>query len=59
MEIFLVEAATGLEARHPAEEETNLSDHDDEHDQEIDPHYWLNPVYVITYVENITAALMN
>jgi ABC-type Zn uptake system ZnuABC Zn-binding protein ZnuA len=53
----LVEAATGLEARHPAEEEAAISEHEDEHGEEIDPHYWLNPLYVITYVENITAAL--
>jgi ABC-type Zn uptake system ZnuABC Zn-binding protein ZnuA len=57
-DFLLVEAAAGLETRHPTEAETNLSNHDDLHDQEIDPHYWLNPVYVITYVENITAALI-
>lgn len=57
-DFVLVEAAAGLEARHPAEEEGGLSDHEDEHGEEIDPHYWLNPLNVITYVENITAALV-
>ncbi len=55
----LVETAAGLEARHPTDEETALSAHEDEHGEEIDPHFWLNPVYVITYVDNITAALVN
>jgi ABC-type Zn uptake system ZnuABC Zn-binding protein ZnuA len=56
-DFILVEAAKGLEPRHPSEEEAGLLDHDDEHEQEIDPHYWLNPLYVVTYVENISAAL--
>jgi manganese/iron transport system substrate-binding protein len=56
-DFILVEAAAGLAARQPDDEETGLVGHDDEHSDEIDPHFWLNPVNVITYVENITAAL--
>jgi ABC-type Zn uptake system ZnuABC Zn-binding protein ZnuA len=57
-DFLLVEAATGLEARRPSKAESGLVGHEDEHGQEIDPHYWLDPIYVITYVENIAAALI-
>jgi ABC-type Zn uptake system ZnuABC Zn-binding protein ZnuA len=46
----ILEAATGLAGRTAQE--------GDEHDGEIDPHFWLDPLNVVTYVANIRDALI-
>jgi ABC-type Zn uptake system ZnuABC Zn-binding protein ZnuA len=71
-DFILVEAAAGLEFRDPipeiheddhllTEEHEELDDHldiEDEHGHgDFDPHFWLNPIHVITYVENIAQGL--
>jgi ABC-type Zn uptake system ZnuABC Zn-binding protein ZnuA len=71
-DFILVEAAAGLEFRDPIPEiheddhlltgeQEELDDHldpEDEHGHgDFDPHFWLNPIHVITYVENITQGL--
>jgi ABC-type Zn uptake system ZnuABC Zn-binding protein ZnuA len=48
-ERLLVEAAAGLQSRKPAESEIV--------DEAQDPHFWLDPISVITYVENIRDGL--
>jgi ABC-type Zn uptake system ZnuABC Zn-binding protein ZnuA len=45
----ILEAAKGLEGR--------LSEEGDEHGGETDPHFWLDPINVLTYVANIRDAL--
>jgi ABC-type Zn uptake system ZnuABC Zn-binding protein ZnuA len=72
-DFILVEAAAGLEYRDPileiheddhllTGEQGELDDHldvEDEHGHEdFDPHFWLDPIHVITYVENITQGLI-
>jgi ABC-type Zn uptake system ZnuABC Zn-binding protein ZnuA len=72
-DFILVEAAAGLEYRDPVleihedehlltGEQDELDDHlkiEDEHGHaDFDPHFWLNPIHVITYVENITQGLI-
>ena len=55
-----------LEASHgltPRTLQTVHSDGDNDedgfgHDHEIDPHYWLDPINAVTYVDNITNALI-
>jgi ABC-type Zn uptake system ZnuABC Zn-binding protein ZnuA len=59
-ERVIVEAATGLEVRqmeeHEGEEHT---EGEEEHEHEAgDPHMWLDPNLVITYVENIRDGLI-
>lgn len=49
-ERLVVEASAGLQPRKPAESE-NV-------DEEIDPHFWLDPVLAIHYVENIRDRLI-
>jgi ABC-type Zn uptake system ZnuABC Zn-binding protein ZnuA len=49
----VIEAAANLQSRSPREGEEILSSHDDG-----DPHFWLDPTKVITYVENIRAGLI-
>jgi len=57
-ERIIIEAAAGLKPRaattaeddHQAEQGTG-------HEHEIDPHFWLDPISVITYVENIRDGL--
>jgi len=51
---FLIEAAAGLPFRTPQVGEE--AGHTDEH-QEGDPHFWLDPIHVISYVENIHEGL--
>lgn len=57
----VIEAAAGLQGRTAREgEEAMLSETDhpeDEHHDEGDPHFWLDPVSVIQYVENIRVGL--
>jgi ABC-type Zn uptake system ZnuABC Zn-binding protein ZnuA len=72
-DFILVEAAAGLDYRDPIpdiheddhllkEEQGELDDHLDNEDEhghgDFDPHFWLNPIHVITYVENITQGLI-
>ncbi|MBW6472958.1 MAG: metal ABC transporter substrate-binding protein [Anaerolineaceae bacterium] len=54
-ELVVVEASAGLQSRAVVEEE--YAD-EDEHDNEIDPHFWLDPTLVITYAENIRDGLI-
>jgi len=57
-ERIIVEAAAGLEA-HPAEEHADEAEAGTGHDHEAgDPHMWLDPNLVITYVENIRDGLI-
>jgi ABC-type Zn uptake system ZnuABC Zn-binding protein ZnuA len=49
----VIEAAAGLESRKPRADEVAA----DEHGHEGDPHFWLDPVSVIRYVENIRDGL--
>jgi len=49
-----IEASAGLESRKPQEGEHAG---EEEHGHEGDPHYWLDPVSVIKYVENIRDGL--
>ncbi len=50
---IVVEASAGLKSRTIEEGHTE----DDGHEHEIDPHFWLDPTLVITYVENIRDGL--
>jgi len=50
-ERLLIEASAGLESRTPSEEE-EVGEQDHGH-QEGDPHFWLDPISVIRFVENI------
>ena len=61
-ERIIVEATAGLEA-HPAEEHANEAESGTGHEHEAgdpqgDPHMWLDPNLVITYVENIRDGLI-
>jgi ABC-type Zn uptake system ZnuABC Zn-binding protein ZnuA len=50
----MIEAAAGMESRKPRADEVAAAD---EHSREGDPHYWLDPVSVVRYVENIRDGL--
>ncbi len=54
---LVIEASAGLESRevHHAEEEHEAEDEgeDGHHHENGDPHFWLDPINVIHYVENI------
>ena len=57
-ERIIVEATAGLEP-HPAEEHANETESGTGHEHEVgDPHMWLDPNLVITYVENIRDGLI-
>ena len=57
-ERIVVEATAGLEP-HPAEEHADEAESGAGHEHEAgDPHMWLNPNLVITYVENIRDGLI-
>jgi ABC-type Zn uptake system ZnuABC Zn-binding protein ZnuA len=49
----VIEAAAGLESRKPRADEVAA----DKHSRAGDPHFWLDPVSVIRYVENIRDGL--
>ncbi|HEY9087114.1 MAG TPA: metal ABC transporter substrate-binding protein [Anaerolineaceae bacterium] len=51
-ERLVIEACAGLEARPHVDNEAS-----DEHTGEIDPHFWLDPISVVRYVENIRDGL--
>ena len=58
-----VEASAGITPREPQEgeplhEHEGEEDEADEHGHEADPHFWLDPTLVITYVENIRDAFI-
>lgn len=56
-ERLVIEATAGLET-HSAEEHAGETESGTDHDHEAgDPHLWLDPNLVITYVENIRAGL--
>ncbi len=50
---MVLEASAGLKSRTIEEGHSE----EDGHEHEIDPHFWLDPTLVITYVENIRAGL--
>lgn len=50
----VVEASAGLTSRQPGEAEISQDEHGD---ADGDPHFWLDPLNVILYVENIRAGL--
>lgn len=60
-EHVLIEAARGLTFRQPSAEEeaTHVEggESDEHHHEEGDPHFWLDPLSVIRYVENIRDGL--
>jgi ABC-type Zn uptake system ZnuABC Zn-binding protein ZnuA len=51
---IIVEASAGLQSRTIEEGHSE----NDGHDHEIDPHFWLDPNLVVTYVENIRDGLI-
>lgn len=58
----IIEASEGLEMREPGEDEPGHDDEEEGHEDEDeyhegDPHFWLDPVAVIRYVENIRDGL--
>ena len=54
-ERLVIEASAGLTSRQGHEHEAKESA--EEHHQSGDPHFWLDPVAVVTYVENIRHGL--
>ena len=52
---LLIDASAGLEPREPDHEDETEAE--DEHGHEIDPHFWLDPISVVRYVENIRDGL--
>ncbi len=59
---LIIEASAGLESRTQSEEDHEEGDVDEEegaHDHEYDPHFWLNPLLVVKYVENIRDGLIS
>lgn len=59
-ERLVIEASQGLKPResHPGEEAHEEDEHEDDNSHAGgDPHFWLNPLHVITYVENIRDGL--
>jgi len=52
----IITASKGLTPRTPQPSEP--AHEDDEHAHDGDPHFWLNPLNVITYVENIREGLI-
>ncbi len=59
-ERLVIEAAAGLAMRQPEEDEHEgeESAQEDEHHHEGDPHFWLDPVSMVKYVENIRDGLI-
>lgn len=57
---IVIEAASGLTSRAEREGEEAMGVHEDEADpgHESDPHFWLDPISVIKYVENIRDGLI-
>lgn len=52
---LVIEASAGLQPRaiqHYEQEQI-----EEGHDHEVDPHFWLDPIRVITYIENIVTGL--
>ena len=56
-EQLIIEASAGLESRVPDASEADL-EHEEESAHEGDPHFWLDPILVIHYVENIRDGLI-
>lgn len=57
-ERLLIEASTGLTSREPHSGEETLTE-GEAHAHEGDPHFWLDPLNVIRYVENIRDGLIS
>lgn len=54
----VIEASQGLAPREPQPGEHAEEEAEEDHEHaEGDPHFWLNPLHVITYVENIRDGL--
>lgn len=56
-EQLVIEASAGLKSRTPGASEAGLQ-HGEKDAHEGDPHFWLDPVLVIHYVENIRDGLI-
>lgn len=58
---LIIEASAGLESRTETEEDHAEDEMEEEigHDHEYDPHFWLNPLLVVKYVENIRDGLIS
>ncbi len=57
-ERIVIEAAAGLQPRQRSEaEDVHEADRGEAHAYEVDPHFWLDPLAVITYVENMRDGL--
>lgn len=54
----VIDASQGLTSRIPQPSESDLSQAQEHSTSEIDPHFWLDPVQVIQYVENIRDGLI-
>lgn len=54
-ERLVIEASSGLTSRQPVEGEQSMGG---EHGNEGDPHFWLDPLLAIHYVENIRDGLI-
>lgn len=55
---LLVEASAGLKSRETHEVDQDGQEVEEGHDHVGDPHFWLNPIMVIRYVENIRDGLI-
>lgn len=53
----IVDASAGLSFRSPGKSESAGSEEEKHHHHEGDPHFWLSPLNVIHYVENIRKGL--
>jgi ABC-type Zn uptake system ZnuABC Zn-binding protein ZnuA len=56
-DVLVIEASAGLVGRSAGEGEGEGEEAEDHHHGETDPHFWLDPVSVIHYVENIRDGL--
>ncbi len=53
----MIVASQGLKTRHGTAQEEVHNDEEEDHHEEGDPHFWLDPVQVIQYAKNIRDGL--
>lgn len=53
----LIEASAGLTSRDPSHDVGTAAGNEAGHAHEVDPHFWLDPINVVRYVENIRDGL--